>query len=360
MATKMLSSFEIRGFRAFDHLKLTGLGRVNLIVGKNNVGKSSLLEALWVYVNQGSPNVLWSLLADRNESESLSSLRFPERTAEEIGSQLLAMRYLFHGRRESLVKQMFSLGPIDNEKDRLEVQCSTITITDIDTSEGGEDVLALFIKAGKESPLVVRLDRSFARRLREPFSLQEKKNVFVSANGLSSVEINQYWDNVALGALENDVLESLRIIDPRIERVTLVAKLKSSRERIPIVKISDFDQPLPLRSLGEGMNRIFGIALALVNAKGGILLMDEIESGLHYSIQENVWDFIFQTAKRLDIQVFATTHSWDCVTGFAQAANKSVEKGALIRLENKKGKIAVIPFDEKELAIAAREQIEVR
>jgi ABC-type multidrug transport system ATPase subunit len=161
--------------------------------------------------------------------------------------------------------------------------------------------------------------------------------------------------------LENDVLDSLRILDPKIERVNLVGSLQDRvRERVPIVKTSDFDQPLPLRSLGEGMNRIFGIALAMVNAKGGLLLMDEMESGLHYSIQAKVWDFIFQTANRLKVQVFVTTHSLDCITAFQKVSGESNEQGTLIRLENKKGKIVPVSYDEKELNIATRDQIEVR
>lgn len=365
MPAKMLSSFEIRGFRAFDHLKLTDLGRVNLFVGKNNVGKSSLLEALWVYANQGSPNVLWSLLVDRNESESLSLLRIADRlTDEEIENQLLAVRYLFHGRKEKPISQIISLGTED-KKDTLKIEyflsadrAKNIQAGLFEENLEGDEVPALLISVGRNSPIPIRLDRLFTRRNRE-FLSPEIKSIFVPANGLSRTDVSRLWDNITLNPLEDDVLNSLRILDSRIERVNLVS-MRDSRERLPIVKISDFDQPLPLRSLGEGMNRIFGIALALVNAKGGMLLMDEVESGLHYSIQEKVWDFIFQTAKRLDVQVFATTHSRDCFEAFANVSNKSEEKGALIRLENKHGKIMPITFDEKDLAIAARDGIEVR
>lgn len=109
------------------------------------------------------------------------------------------------------------------------------------------------------------------------------------------------------------------------------------------------------------MQRMFGIALALVNSRNGILLVDEIENGLHYSAQPDVWRLIFRLASRLNVQVFATTHSWDCIEAFQKAAQEDTQNaGLLIRLENKKGKIIATLFDEQELGIATREQIEVR
>lgn len=367
MTKLVLPSFEIQGFRAFEQLKLEKLGRVNLFTGKNNIGKTSLLEALWVYANQGSPSILWSLLVDRNESESLSALRIVDRlTDEEIEKQFLTIRYLFHGRREDPRAQIISLGPIGAGKNMLTIEYSLVSgnaennqlmlIEDNDI----EETPALVIKLGGNT-VRVRMDRFFTKRVREPFlSFMENKNIYVPANGLSGGDIGRFWDNITLGTAEKDVLDSLRIIEKRIERVNLIGSLRDARDRVPIVKIFDFDQPLPLRSLGEGMNRMFGLALAMVNARGGVLLVDEIESGLHYSVLPDLWRFVFEAAKRLNVQVFATTHSWDCINGFQQAAAQSQDDGVLIRLENKKGKITSTFFDEKELAVVTREQIEVR
>lgn len=108
------------------------------------------------------------------------------------------------------------------------------------------------------------------------------------------------------------------------------------------------------------MQRMLGIALALVNAENGILLIDEIENGLHYSIQTDLWRLIFQVAQRLNIQVFATSHSWDCIESFQKAAQENEQEGILIRLEHKKGEVVATIFDEDKLAIATREQIEIR
>jgi hypothetical protein len=193
----------------------------------------------------------------------------------------------------------------------------------------------------------------------------EIQHVFIPANGLGREQITLLWDQIALTDLEQDVLASLHIIaSQQVERVNLVGSQESDGERVPIVKMAGIAAPLPLRSLGEGMNRMFGIALALVNAKGGMLLLDEIDSGLHYSIQPDLWRMLFEIAHRLNVQVFATTHSWDCVAAFQQAAQEdSHGEGLLISLRGKKGDpghVVAVLFDERELATVTRENIEVR
>ena len=109
------------------------------------------------------------------------------------------------------------------------------------------------------------------------------------------------------------------------------------------------------------MNRLLGLSMALASAQNGLLLVDEVETGLHYSILPKVWQLIFQTAARLNIQVFATTHSWDCIEAFQRANSLQNEaEGMLIRLEAKPDKTKVTSFDKESLAIVTREQIEVR
>ena len=119
---------------------------------------------------------------------------------------------------------------------------------------------------------------------------------------------------------------------------------------------------MPLSSLGEGAKRLLGLSLALTNARNGILLLDEIENGIHYSVLPDVWRLIFQTARRLNVQVFATTHSWDCIEAFQKAAAEDDDpaSGVLVRLQNQNGEVTSTVFDERRLAIATREGIEVR
>lgn len=83
---------------------------------------------------------------------------------------------------------------------------------------------------------------------------------------------------------------------------------------------------LPLGSYGNGMDRIFGIGLALVNAKYGMVLVDEADTSLHYSVLPDFWKLITETAHRFNVQVFATFHSRDCIQAFQQASEGNKEE----------------------------------
>ena len=114
------------------------------------------------------------------------------------------------------------------------------------------------------------------------------------------------------------------------------------------------------------MQHILQLALQISPAKGGFLLIDEFENGLHYSVQEKVWHLLFELAEKLDIQIFATTHSWDCIESFAKVAvaKKGVE-GVLFRIgksvrTSDKGRVIATVFDEEQLYNITQSDVEVR
>lgn len=375
MHSLILDSLEIRNFRAFRHLKIEHLGRVNLIVGKNNVGKTCLLEALWLYARRGSPTVIADLLEARDEIRRVRAPGY----AIEIEERFSDVKYLFYGRTDIREHDVsISIGPVDSQDDTLSIgvgwyarqtdetgQRKLIPLQPDEYTTVDEQVLGLTIQMGTQPERTYLLETLFDRRfprLQLP-DLKDIHCVFTSAMGLDKTQIGQLWDRIVLTNLEEHILTALRIIAPAVERVSLVGEITPRMEttpRVPIVKIAGLDSPVPLRNLGEGMNRMFGIALSLINSGNGILLIDEIESGLHYSIQPDMWRLIFQVAYHLNVQVFATTHSWDCIEAFQQAAQEHKEEGLLIRLEQRQSNIVATLFDERRLGIAAREDIEVR
>ena len=136
---------------------------------------------------------------------------------------------------------------------------------------------------------------------------------------------------------------------------------RSSNARRAVVKLSNHEKPVPLKSLGDGAIRLFGIALALANCRGGFLFIDEAENGIHHSVLKDLWKFILQAARENNIQVLATTHGWDCTKGFAQAALEDEEsESVMIRLEMRNGAHRAIEYSEDELVTATKHNIEVR
>jgi AAA15 family ATPase/GTPase len=98
----------------------------------------------------------------------------------------------------------------------------------------------------------------------------------------------------------------------------------------------------------------------MVNTANGLLLIDEFENGMHFRVLTDAWRAVFKLASRLNIQVVATTHSWDAIKAFQQAASESPEEVVLIRLIRKGDDIFPTLFREDELAIVTRGRIEVR
>ena len=128
-----------------------------------------------------------------------------------------------------------------------------------------------------------------------------------------------------------------------------------------IVRLQDHDRPISLESLGDGAVRLFGVAMALANSRGGFLLIDEAENGIHHTVQRDLWTMILRTAHANEIQVLATTHSWDCVRGFAEAViDCEQEDGVLVRLDRDGTELRAVVYSEDALETAAHQGIEVR
>ncbi|MDR3707599.1 MAG: AAA family ATPase [Capsulimonadaceae bacterium] len=363
MIVTRLPNLEIENFRAFSKLTIPTLGRINLIAGKNNVGKTTVLEALWLYANGGSAgSAIREILLDRRDL-----LEGAQGTDEVLYS-------LFNGRphlvsdsdeihigtsdpeiRMSLRLEWFAL--IDNSNNPHTLQ----SIPQEFVADYDDAARWVVIRYGDDAPYRFRaskiLDSSFT-----PSDITKViPNQFVHSDGLLEHEVRPLWDEVQLTDSEQDIIETLRLIAPAVERVSLRTAGTSQSRVTPIVKLRGSNEVLPLRSVGDGMTRAFNLALALANARGGMLFVDEIENGLHYTVMPDIWRSLFQVALKLDVQVFATTHSLDCIKAFQEvAAEHGSQTGMLIRLEGKDGVVKAVEYDDRRLAIATEQAIEVR
>ena len=337
-----LPDLRIVGFRAFKELEIKRLGRVNLLTGKNNSGKSSVLEALRLYASAGSKNVVLELADARDEN-----------AGADPSSELAALN-LFNGRitvNDLGRSPRFEIGPAQSDAARLIAEAGW---WDLHTKQFVESpgLPAVKFRFTALNTTVITSNQKDAISASEPAQ-------FVGPSGGSAAIIGELWKRISLTPLEDDLVTCLKLISSDIERVSVLPS-NSNSHPTPFVRVRGASRPIPLRSLGDGMIRLFGIALALVNAKDEFLLIDEVENGIHYSVLPRLWNFIAQNAERLNVQVVATTHSWDCITAFQQSINGDRSDGTLTRLDWRGGAVQAVELTEDDLAIVTQQRIEVR
>ena len=366
-----IPDLSIKGFRGIRDLYIPKLGRVTLITGKNNVGKSSILEALRLYVSNASPYVLDAILESREENvwgenawgftnPSPLFYRFPY-SVDELG-ELDEFSIATHGDGSPSSLTIRLEWRIET-RDRL--GNSKLTFPDVDIDEHWDDPIPVLVIESEDGTRIRRLDgrpqvlRTRLRRrtapplrARFPYELLDP----YARNGTS--DLDELWSEIALTDNEHEVVKALRIISPEISAVSMVKG--GPDERIAIARSRRLESPTPLRSFGDGVNRLFAMVLSLVSVRGGLLLIDEFENGLHHGVQLDIWRMIFRLAKELDVQVFATTHSKDTVESFQKAASESPGEDSLVLLTGRDNDVIPTVLSERELAIANRHNMQVR
>lgn len=370
----MIDSLSIQNFKNLSGLTIPALSRVNLISGKNNVGKSSLLEALSLYI---SDSQLMSVLAGRGENLRYS-LR--EHTTDIFNRNYEALSSLFKNRDNRVSddnvitisdgKNFVSIRFVNYIIETFEANGNILrrqtVISDPKEYPAEEIHLALEISRSNNSIARLPLNRPLDRTttLIDTVPQNFERLITVNSNYDNADFISKLWDSITLTEKEDYVIDALRIIEPGIVSLAFLEDSFSNvrRERYPVVKVDGMKGRIPLRSMGDGINHILAIILALVNCENGCVLVDEIDNGLHYTVQKQLWEIIFKLAKQLNVQVFATTHSSDCISSFSKILSQAdnAREGRYIRLELKKGNVSQTEYSSGELEIVAAENIEIR
>ena len=303
----MLKSLRIRNYRVFKDLNVDGLHRINLIAGKNNSGKTSLLEAIFLLCGGGDPSLAMNANVIRGQDSEIIVTQSAIITDwKSIFHNLCLDRAIeIEGVHSSqgCMKLRIERG---DELPSGSIYSASITDTpDVGSLEfsysnsvGGETKGRIRLNPG-DQPTVEYTERtlpSFTTKI----MLSRSENAVDDATLLGKLRIQKRSDLL---------IAALRVIEPKLQSV-----IDSSASGTPMIWGDvGLSEMVPLYTMGEGMTRLARIILGMSSAPRGILLIDEIENGLHHSVQEKVWKAIACAAEQFDTQIFATTHSYECV-----------------------------------------------
>jgi predicted ATPase len=342
----MIDSLHIAGFKLFRDLTLPKLGRMNLFVGENNTGKSCLLEAIGLYAGR-NPIVDVLQTASLRSAEPLRP--WDARGWNEEGTALRHPVFeLFH-LESPVIGSPIKIETIGDSNPLL----ISASIRDVENGEVGPLSYvpvnpARIVDADMEFVFgVYRGNKNVAwitrRNLPLSVGILDLTVAHLQASGFSDERAAFLWDQLIQGPGQERVLSWLRLVDPRIQALDYIAGRGISR--VALVKVEGQGR-IPLKSMGDGLRRMFHIGLAMATASKGTLLIDEFENGLHWRVQRELWEALGKAAQEFDVQIFATTHSRDCVSGFVSASKElGIEDAKLYRLEREGDEIYAVDLN---------------
>ncbi|MEI2722323.1 MAG: AAA family ATPase [Verrucomicrobiota bacterium] len=316
----MLTNVHLKNFRGFKDTTVGPLKRVNLIIGQNNTGKTGLLEALAL------------LLAD------------PPRSAGNLPS---LFRTASGDHNENFWKWLcYNKDPKNN-----------VEIT------GKFDGLSQFgVWLGAASQPQGQFHHAGTLGNIPFYTLGQRVNALLKASTFSTHPTNPRQDaidynRVVLRRKKKQVEGLLQKIEPRLQAVET---LQTGSEPLLYADVG-LSEMIPVTQLGQGFSRLLDIYSEIVAAEAKVLLVDEIENGLHHSVLPTIWRGLFNAAKEVEVQIFATTHSWECVLAADAAAREdSSYELNLIRLDRVNDNVKATIIDKDALSTAKELHWEMR
>lgn len=314
-------NIEIKNFRGIDHLRIDDLGRVNILVGQNSSGKSSVLEAVNLSLNMSNPDmpqVINNIRARKSFSTFLDAKYLfhnlnmdipPDLTFEQTDGTVrhltLGMTYVFDELAEPKNEPIQQAGSI--------VYVNTLEINFSTTTHGERQDYKSWLRI---NPAGIVVNRKIADNY-----LERLRGRVISADLTSD---NTVWDlaEIFKRNQKSTILSLLKLFDARINSIEIL-------NDDVYIGFEGMAEMLPSRMTGDGLKRYLSIAASAANPMTHIILLDEIDNGLHYSAYKKLWEALFALAVETNKQIFVTTHSKETL----QKLNQMLEEHPDFRSE---------------------------
>ncbi len=329
----MLTGIQIRDFRGFRDLRMQPLKRINLVAGQNNTGKTALLEAVCLLLYHPTNPLAGDLHKLFRAFSSNADM--------DVGF----WHWIFHNK--DLSKSAEITGTLDGgQKTGVALTSQVLNRNRMPPQDRRQQFAPL---GSLHSIQVYATCKQNAQPL---------KAVAFSTRPSDPVQDAIDYNRVVLKRRKRQVEEMLRQIEPHLQAIEA---LQTGRQAPLIYADIGLSEMIPVTQLGQGFCRLLDIYSEILASEAQVLLIDEVEKGIHHSVMPTVWRGLANAAEQANVQIFATTHSWECIVAAHKTFAETLDYDfALHRLERIGDDIKAITYDRDALEAAIKAELEVR
>lgn len=327
----MIENISIQNFRCFDELEIKDLKRFSIIVGENASGKSAFLESLYLQNIRKSPDIL--------QLREWRQRGYLDKASRESPS---AWEDLFHN---------------FNSESPIYIGIGHLPLLRIEYKDGGKISLAWKEIATQGEPASTNVD---VESKRWSFTAPRLIHPCEFIGGSAVQYRNRLAEKLSELSKESEtapIVDALRSEFPFLRDLSLeldgwstsvFASVEGSKRKFPAALVSD------------GFNKLLSILLSIASASKGTLLIDQIEDSFYYKKLPSIWRVICRFAVEKDVQIFATTHSRECLEALLPIIEKNENDFALLRASKMNGASRIMVSDGRHFGSALSQEFEVR
>ncbi len=309
----MIAGIELKKFRGYKKLKVSGLERINLILGRNHAGKSSLLESIFLLSGPTNPelavrlNILRGIDTMRNDPAELWGWLFHEKN---MSQSVEITATLVTGKKKSLTIRTSEPTKVKSLSVRRQREARTAFAGSASNLDQPSQIEYTFVnEAGASIRSHATISDSGVIYHRGELKGKVPQTIFMTSRAGYVGENAERYSRLEEVGKETELLPYLVKLEPRMKRLAVLVTGMG-----PVIH-GDIGtgRMIPLHYMGDGIGRLLTMVLSIVSCAKGIVLIDDIDSGLHHSVMKEVWDAVAEAAVAHNVQVFATTHNWECI-----------------------------------------------
>lgn len=364
----MFKSIEIEKFRGIKYLKVDNFKRINIITGKNNSYKTSLLEAIFLAIAPGNSELPFKISIFRNskniDETILKTLFYRLNVIEPIKLKLTLTN------TEEILRKISIKPNYERQLSTERMKHKTITeetpneikvpplkeSEEISTQKNIKGLITEFeiTKTNRDSDIrnsYSFFDQNFYEHFSPPEYVEELNGRYIGASKFLLGDLSGKLSQIIMKKQKDKILNVLKMIDKNISDIQLIQN--------NIFFDNGYDEYLPINVMGDGINHVLNIICSIATIPNGILIIDELENGLHYSSQSILWEAIISASKEFNVQIFATTHSYECIKNiYEKTENEDIV--SFYRLDRLNGDCDAVMYDRDSLRLALMENLEIR